>query len=184
MPFRLAVAFRFSRLLVRRPIETYFPSEAALRRNSHSDGFTLIELMVVVMIIAVLIAIAIPTFLGFRTSAQDKAAQATLTTAEKVAHMVILEEGSVPSKATLLVMLPTIEPSIDWIDHADSSTSPSQVSIDDHNGGQELALATMSGSGACFYLRVINGSAPARKVVQGAATCASHDFQGGADTGW
>ena len=158
--------------------------EKALRRNNHSDGFTLIELMVVVMIIAALIAIAIPTFLGFRTNAQDKAAQATLTTAEKVAHLVILQEGSVPSKATLLVMLPTIEPSFDWIDHADSSTSPSQVSIDDDNGGQELALASMSESGACFYLRVINGSPPARKVVQGAATCASHDFQGGADTGW
>ncbi len=39
------------------------------------EGFTLIELMVVVMIIAVLIAIAIPSFLGFRKSAQDRSAQ-------------------------------------------------------------------------------------------------------------
>jgi type IV pilus assembly protein PilA len=157
---------------------------AVLRRNSHSDGFTLIELMVVVMVIAVLIAIAIPTFLGFRANAQDKAAQATLTTAEKITHLVILEEGIVPPRATLLVLLPTIEPSIEWIDHADSSASPSQVSLDDLNAGQELALATLSGSGSCFYLRVINGSPPARKVVPAAATCASHDFQNGADTGW
>jgi len=48
----------------------------AIRRNlKGSDGFTLIELMVVVMIIAVLIAIAIPSFLGFRSSAQDRSAQ-------------------------------------------------------------------------------------------------------------
>ena len=42
------------------------------------QGFTLIELMVVVMIIAVLIAIAIPSFLGFRKSAQDRSAQSEI----------------------------------------------------------------------------------------------------------
>jgi type IV pilus assembly protein PilA len=50
-----------------------------IRRGLKRDeGFTLIELMVVVMIIAVLIAIAIPSFLGFRRSAQDRAAQSEL----------------------------------------------------------------------------------------------------------
>jgi type IV pilus assembly protein PilA len=48
----------------------------AIRRGlTRDEGFTLIELMVVVMIIAVLIAIAIPSFLGFRKSAQDRSAQ-------------------------------------------------------------------------------------------------------------
>jgi type IV pilus assembly protein PilA len=51
----------------------------AIRRGLNKDeGFTLIELMVVVMIIAVLIAIAIPSFLGFRKSAQDRSAQSEL----------------------------------------------------------------------------------------------------------
>src|SRR5437588_10514629 len=50
------------------------------------EGFTLIELMVVVLIIAILLAIAIPTFLGARSRAQDRAAQSNLRnalTAEK-----------------------------------------------------------------------------------------------------
>ena len=53
-------------------------TKAIRRRLAGSEGFTLIELMVVVMIIAVLIAIAIPSFLGFRKSAQDRSAQSEI----------------------------------------------------------------------------------------------------------
>lgn len=41
-------------------------------------GFTLIELMVVVLIVAILLAVAIPTFLGARERANARAAQSNL----------------------------------------------------------------------------------------------------------
>ena len=47
-------------------------------KTREDRGFTLIELMIVVLIVAILIAIAIPTFLGQRKSAEDSAAQSNL----------------------------------------------------------------------------------------------------------
>src|SRR5437764_11415320 len=61
-----------------------------MARSHGEDGFTLIELMVVVLIIAILLAIAIPTFLGARQKAQDRAAQSDLRnalTAEKTFYV-------------------------------------------------------------------------------------------------
>src|ERR1039458_10064870 len=65
-------------------------SSAIQRLNDRRDaageigedaGFTLIELMVVLLIMAILLAIAIPTFLGVTKSANDRAAQSNLNTA-------------------------------------------------------------------------------------------------------
>jgi len=49
--------------------------------TKNDRGFTLIELMIVVLIVAILIAIAIPTFLGQRKSAEDAAAKSSLKNA-------------------------------------------------------------------------------------------------------
>lgn len=49
-----------------------------LAKKDRQGGFTLIELMIVVLIVAILIGIAIPTFLGARTRSQDRAAQVDL----------------------------------------------------------------------------------------------------------
>ena len=95
----------------------------ALRKRMERDerGFTLIELMVVVLIIAILIAVAIPTFLGMRTRAQNRAAQSDLRNALVAAKASFTDAetymGFVAASGT------AIEPSFTWADGAAGATT-------------------------------------------------------------
>ena len=152
------------------------------RRNE--DGFTLLELMVVVMILAVLIAIAIPQFLGFRSRAQDSAATHTLTVAQKVTFVVGMEQDGFPTAAVLAATLPVVEPVFGWVDSVTSSTGPGIVSVADDAGGTELALSVQSISGRCYYLRISLLAGVEKHRVEAAATCKAEDFVDGVGSGW
>lgn len=55
------------------------------RMRERQDGFTLVELLVVIVILGILIAIAVPTFLSQQDKAKDSEIKQHLNTAYKVA---------------------------------------------------------------------------------------------------
>ena len=127
-----------------------------LRKRLHKnddEGFTLIELMVVVLIIAILLAIAIPTFLGARSRAQNRAAESQLRnalTAEKTVYT-----DNQQYTATTATMA-AAEPSLNWSAWGTAFASPPANQVDvqakstTNLTNNELCLSGKSASGTYY----------------------------------
>ena len=113
-------------------------------------GFTLIELMVVVLIIAILLAIAIPTFLGAQNKAKDRSAQSSARNALTNAKTIFADTG-VYSDVTV-AKLTASEPSLKFV--VGPSTGPKVVSLiaDANLSATVWYGAVLSETNTCFYI--------------------------------
>ena len=90
------------------------------------DGFTLIELMVVVGILGVILVMATSTFAGVKSRAQDSAAKATAATALETGRIVFTDTASYAS--VFPDNLTAAEPSLSFVNEVTNSSGPNNAS--------------------------------------------------------
>ncbi|HWC69622.1 MAG TPA: prepilin-type N-terminal cleavage/methylation domain-containing protein [Actinomycetota bacterium] len=145
------------------------------------DGFTLIELMVVVVILAVLLLMATSTFAGVKARAQDSAAKQTAAKTLETGRIIFTDRATYATATPVELM--AAEPSLDAVDETTNSDGPDRASTwvpDAATTGYQFVAAVYSDAGNCFYIRdwvtlgigfaVERGVAPAQCTADQATT--------------
>ena len=133
--------------------------------ESTDEGFSMVELMVVLLVLSILLAIAIPTFLGTTATADDRSAQANLSTAFTDAKIQFqnngqtYDVGGISDPAGLSTALNSAQLSLAFkagssgtLTNQGSSGVLSSISVGVSLDGNGLVMGAYSVPGNCFYV--------------------------------
>lgn len=118
---------------------------------AHPDGgFTLVEILVVMLIVAILLGMAMVMFLSAQHAAQDRAAQSMAREALASAKTLfqVDEDYSEVAASTLA----DSEPGLEFVNGTESSDGPDVASVDAPDE-DTFIIAVYSRTGTCFFIR-------------------------------
>jgi type IV pilus assembly protein PilA len=155
-----------------------------LRQKQNSeDGFTLIELMVVVLIIAILIAIAIPSFLGARQTANNRAAQSNLRNTMTAEKTIFSDTQAYTADSAALEL---IEPSLTYVTVAGAEAKDNEVFVA-VTANLTVELGTQAAGGDCYWMKdIASGTGAGTTFARTAGACGAKPsaFAATTDLGW
>lgn len=133
--------------------------------DKSEEGFSLIELLVALLVLGILLAVAIPTFLGTTAAADNRSAQSNLITAFSDAKTQFQNDGQTyfiggtQNSSAFASVLNKAQLDLSFRDGAlgssasqGSSGSLSSISVAVSTDGNGLILAAYSVPGNCFYV--------------------------------
>ena len=156
------------------------------RRDRSESGFTLVELLVVVLVIAVLILVAIPAFLGTRDRANDRVVQSNVRNAFAATRIYYAEKQRYTESPAEMT---AIEPSLQWTNAAltngDTESTVTLKVYDVPSTAQTVVVTGRTKTGRCFFLKdVMGGDSPGTYYSRDVSTGASCPSPAPGDASW
>lgn len=127
-------------------------ADGAIEAHDDEKGFSLVELMVIILISAVLAAVAIPTFLGQRRHAADSSAMERLDAADSVLGEIWGEYHAFPTGSALASAITGLDANLQASSGAQTTgvTPPAPVVV---AGTSTQVVMGAEGAGlACLYV--------------------------------